>query len=1598
MSREASMSTSVQSWLGHELEVRGIDAMIYTRYILSILQQDSVEVDYQDPFHSPKKREPVPSVRKPKSKTKKVDKKSDKRKSVEVDPDQVKKSAAVECLLSVTDQDSDIENLIEELCVKLKQQSSLKKDVASTPTPSKNEVIAASPGDPKEKYFAAFPSLSGKEQQGSAFGVVWKKGKAKLWSEKVGNKEDGLGNLSDSRLTNSTKTEKNRKEDSRGKPEAKRCKSADGTSNHSPVIVKSDKSIKPGVVKKEGPVGVGRKPAYTRKQLNENKNYSVQAGNATEVEIQSKTKSRRSVTPQPKHGRFGRHEISRRPFDQERRGKAGKHFSSSKTNTWPLHGKQKPSFIVPKFRPSSGHSSPLSASSSKTSSEDESGRRTSPYPQHAHVPKKGIKQTTAEKAPTYSFRPKRSVTPELQEDYGWYVKPLDEMFRHSPTPNTIRLYNRGLTVHHEEPYRRSTPEVGLDLVALFEESQEAFVESNNELPSQSRFLKLFENASKTDQEEPVVLAEEAAAGKTTESSPDPCHWFLSQSESSDENSCEEPNPMPELVRTEDVLLSPGEEVFWDNESLGYASQEDGVQPESPLSAVGVIRESMLEQKSETESSLQSLDKNVSTLLSDTGGSQCQLTQGEPSAEKISSGTQSHTEDYNNNESSNIDPVKETLSSDSFWPLELITGSSIWSPLAVNGITTSSYPWGSSNGFSDHHGLFTASNMFSGLNLELSFGESVFRSMSTHRFLHDGYSEGLCLEMDCMNQSSYPWMDSISSLISPRRAPGQDTFQLWDVNSHRPFNFEGNAHNLWVSNGILSFAEDWSAIRSFPDLGYGILNGEQTFINGGVYGNVPTDSLDNIWSIRAVGETWGNKSSYVDNLSLSSSWDKDWFHSALVNNLEELENDNSEDLSSDPPVGRFRARSISVDSALCTYASCSGDTGTYSYFGASEDPTHRPLHHVFSESEIFRGSAFRRYRRGSDFYSQLNQQHLKLLTHYRRNVAAAVAAATIAKNVTPPLSGEVEEENLFFSPKTHFRPIQTPRTESLENDSSSNTQVTSPTEEANEEESAADSYGSNYQVYLGDEVSQENGAEFVPKFKIQRDNNKSAQTDSSCSCDNLRDSMSDSRQQLGMCHKLGNNTVMTSIEEEGGGAFEKLMSHLDKENLDSQLPYNHRTADNQREVDSPVYVNCSSQIATGAVGDQTRLWSGHIFDIASSLRELWITDDEIDVLSLCQMHNTETSQEEGGERIAEASLNPLTESGACSSLPNSKVQLLAPDLGASSSSNSRLGTDFQAGAKLETEIPAVKHVDLSPYDNLSCDFAEDRCFDHSQDSVLPTAPVESGWNPWSADSNCQQQNGGDQNSEPVQYLFLVNSTSNLWKETQKNDCKEKCEEQTGQGHCLSESWHPGGQSSSVFEGNPGVPKIHFGSWQSSGMHDTGKYHWSTEVDNHKQRKDSCGKPVKQRSTKPWKELIQDDEEEDSSGEEIPVTSRRVNNKNGNEKNEQDDDVFTDNTADFLLQMFPLEIVDSVPMPSHAQVLYSSDLEEQWRTSGKHFEVQKPRKDKSGPRKKPCSFFLEGHCRRADCKFSHDLTQITCRFWEEGCCFKGLTCPFLHGYQR
>ncbi|KAG8690494.1 hypothetical protein FRC11_011189 [Ceratobasidium sp. 423] len=43
---------------------------------------------------------------------------------------------------------------------------------------------------------------------------------------------------------------------------------------------------------------------------------------------------------------------------------------------------------------------------------------------------------------------------------------------------------------------------------------------------------------------------------------------------------------------------------------------------------------------------------------------------------------------------------------------------------------------------------------------------------------------------------------------------------------------------------------------------------------------------------------------------------------------------------------------------------------------------------------------------------------------------------------------------------------------------------------------------------------------------------------------------------------------------------------------------------------------------------------------------------------------------------------------------------------------------------------------------------------------------------------------------------------------------------------------------------------------------------------------------------------------------------------------------------------------------------------------------------------CRYYLAGECRRADCRFSHDIERALCRFWLRSQCVKGDQCEFLH----
>lgn len=45
-------------------------------------------------------------------------------------------------------------------------------------------------------------------------------------------------------------------------------------------------------------------------------------------------------------------------------------------------------------------------------------------------------------------------------------------------------------------------------------------------------------------------------------------------------------------------------------------------------------------------------------------------------------------------------------------------------------------------------------------------------------------------------------------------------------------------------------------------------------------------------------------------------------------------------------------------------------------------------------------------------------------------------------------------------------------------------------------------------------------------------------------------------------------------------------------------------------------------------------------------------------------------------------------------------------------------------------------------------------------------------------------------------------------------------------------------------------------------------------------------------------------------------------------------------------------------------------------------------------KVCRHFIEGHCGRSDCMFSHDLSAVPCRFFQSGSCRKGASCQFSH----
>ncbi|XP_015668014.1 uncharacterized protein KIAA0232 homolog [Protobothrops mucrosquamatus] len=162
----------VQTWLGQELEKCGIDAMIYTRYVLSLLLHDNYDYDLQE-------QENDIFLGWEKGAYKKWGK--SKKKCSDLTLEEMKKQAAVQCLRSASDESSGIETLVEELCSRLKdlQSEQAEEKISKRLEDSLPSEIDLSPAakDQVEMYYEAFPPLSQKPVCLQEIMTVWNKSK-----------------------------------------------------------------------------------------------------------------------------------------------------------------------------------------------------------------------------------------------------------------------------------------------------------------------------------------------------------------------------------------------------------------------------------------------------------------------------------------------------------------------------------------------------------------------------------------------------------------------------------------------------------------------------------------------------------------------------------------------------------------------------------------------------------------------------------------------------------------------------------------------------------------------------------------------------------------------------------------------------------------------------------------------------------------------------------------------------------------------------------------------------------------------------------------------------------------------------------------------------------------------------------------------------------------------------------------------------------------------------------------------------------------------------------------------------------------------------
>ncbi|XP_050293103.1 uncharacterized protein LOC126733754 isoform X2 [Anthonomus grandis grandis] len=152
------MPLSISDWLEEQLEIRGIESTYYSRYIMNLFYADNNEMFQPgDEF--------MYEELKPNGKKQKRGRRARTRlwkRHADTNAQRIKRSAAVECLMSAVEQNCEAESLIDELCEKFKEVNSEMATSSSNdlpPVATVRKPFEKSTLNPEEKYFQAFSPL-----------------------------------------------------------------------------------------------------------------------------------------------------------------------------------------------------------------------------------------------------------------------------------------------------------------------------------------------------------------------------------------------------------------------------------------------------------------------------------------------------------------------------------------------------------------------------------------------------------------------------------------------------------------------------------------------------------------------------------------------------------------------------------------------------------------------------------------------------------------------------------------------------------------------------------------------------------------------------------------------------------------------------------------------------------------------------------------------------------------------------------------------------------------------------------------------------------------------------------------------------------------------------------------------------------------------------------------------------------------------------------------------------------------------------------------------------------------------------------------------